>query len=118
MAFSDPQSLTVNAVAKSMPLVERNGRSATYSMADGEFNFSISHQTKNNRKRSLVRVNQRKIATDPYSANSVEAKHSVWIVLDRPAAGYYTATEIDYVVQAFKTWLSTANVTKIVGEES
>lgn len=119
MAFSDPQTLTVNAVAKSMALVERNGRSASYRTSDGEYSFSISHQQKGGRVRSMVRTNQSKLAPDPYQSGlNVTAKHSVWIVLDRPAEGFFTPTEIDYVVQAFKTWLSSANVLKVIGQES
>lgn len=118
MAFTDPQSVTINAVAKSMARVESSGRQSVYLKDDGSFAMRISHQTKGGRVRSLVRIDQVKDATDPYTAETVQSKAGVWLVMDRPVANYYSATEIDYIVQGFKTWLSTANVTKVLGQES
>lgn len=116
--FSDPQSITVNAVAKSMPRIENAGRSSVYSKDDAEFQMRISHQTRGGRTRSMVRVDQQKIATDPYTAESILAKAGVWLVIDRPAAGFYNATDINYVVAALKTWLDSTNVGKLVAQES
>jgi hypothetical protein len=118
MAFADPQSVTINTVAKSMPRIETSGRQSVYQKDDGTFKLKVSHTTKSGRIRSLVRLDQTKDATDPYSAETVSASCGVWMVMDRPSSGYFTAAEIDYIVQGLAGWLSSANVLKVAGQES
>jgi len=63
--FSDPQSVTVNSVAKSMARIISTGQSGTYAMADGTFKLIISHTESKERVRSMVRIEQRAIVTNP-----------------------------------------------------
>lgn len=118
MALTDPQSVTVNGSAKSMPRIETSGRQSTYSKDDGTFKLKVSHQTKGGRIRSLARFDQVKVAVDPLTAENVSSSAGIWLVIDRPTIGYYSASDIDYMVQGFATWLSTAMVTSLVGQES
>lgn len=115
--LADPQSVTINAVAKSMPATQRNGLSSVYGTSDNEFTFKVSHQPTSSRERHMVRLDQRKIAADPISTLNFQANLGVYLVIDQPLAGF-TDTEIDYLVQGLKGWLSSANVLKVLGGES
>lgn len=121
MAFTDPQSITVNAVAQSMPLVSRESLSAFYANSDQSFGLSIRHtpfrKDRKARVRSLVVFTQRKVVPDALTSVNDYETCPVSIQIDRPEAGF-SSTEIDYLVQGLKGFLTTANVTKIVGRES
>lgn len=116
MAFADPQSITVNAVPVSLPRTKSDGYRSEYTEADEEFKLTISHQESNKRTRRMVRVDQRVVAADPLTALNEYKSLGVYLVIDEPEYGFSTA-EIDYLVQALCTWLSTANVTKVCGNE-
>lgn len=114
--FSDPQSVTVNLVAKSLPLTSREGMVSVYSEDTGEHILRVSHQEAS-RDRRVVRLDHEKIAADPLTAVNATVSTSVYIVIDEPKWGY-TDTEIDYLVQGLTGWLTTANVLKVLGGES
>lgn len=116
MSFSDPQSITVNSVAKSMPRISTEGSRSVYQKAEEDFKMTISHQVARDRTRRMVRVDQRVVATDPLTSTSEYKTLGVYFVIDEPEYGF-TDTEIDYLVQALKTWASTANVLKVLGAE-
>ena len=115
--FADPQSITINAVPKSMPRISSDGTASSYSTADEEVQMRISHLFSKSRKRRMVRVDQRVVAADPLTSVNVYQSVGVYLVIDQPEYGFSDA-EIDYIVQGLKTWLSTANVLKILGSES
>lgn len=117
MSFSDPQTITVNTVAKSLVRIKSDGFKSIYRTADEEFSFTISHQEAKKRTRRMVRVDQRKIAADPLTAVNEWRNAGIYLVIDEPEIGFSDA-ELDYVVQALKTWLSTANVLKVCANES
>lgn len=116
--LTDPQSLTINAVPYSLPRTMSDGTQALYSSADENLKMRISHQTSKGRTRRMVRIDKRIIAADPLTAVNAYQSVGVYLVIDEPQVGVFTDAEIDYVVQAFKTWLSTATVTKVLGGES
>lgn len=114
--FTDPQSITVNAVAKSMPRVSTGPNSSKYSTADEAFSMVISH-TKGKRNRHLVRVNQRAIAADPLTAENSYQELSAYVVIDEPIVGF-SDTDIGYLVAALAAWLTAGNVAKVLGSET
>lgn len=116
MSFTDPQSITVNAVAKSMPRISSEGTRSVYQKAEEDFKMTISHQIAKDRTRRMVRVDQRVVATNPLDASTEYKTLGVYLVIDEPEYGF-SDTEIDYLVQALKTWASTANVLKVCGNE-
>jgi hypothetical protein len=61
----------------------------------------------------MVRADQRVVAADPLTSVNEYKDLGVYLVIDEPEYGF-TDAEIDYVVQALTTWLSTANVTDIL----
>lgn len=121
MAFADPQSITVNAVAKSLARIESKGLLSTYQTADGLFKFTVSHQRtgsgRNIRIRSMVRVDQKAIVADPLTAVNDYETLGCYFVIDRPEVGF-SATEVNYVVAALSAWLDSTAVGKVFGLQS
>lgn len=121
MAFSDPQSITVNAVAKVMPRIVNDGTHSIYQMNDQTFSLDIRHTSlkkdKKSRVKSLVTFSQRAIVPDPLTAANDYETVNVSIQVDRPEAGF-TSTQIDQMIAGFKTWLTTTAVGQLYGRES
>lgn len=119
MAFSDPQSVTVSAVAQSLPRVSSNGGSSEYQKEDGSYKLTIS-RTKGKRRRYMVRLDARKIATDPLvSSNNREYTLAAYLVIDAPPTGIgYTNADAGAITAALVAWLTPANVLKALGDEN
>lgn len=116
--YADPQSVTVNSVAQSMP---RQGstqpdRIGTFATADGTLHFDIRQNKTSNRFRREVRLTQKKIAADPISAINKEVSTSVMIVVDEPRWGF-SDTELGYLTSALVAWFTNANRDKLLGGE-
>ncbi len=114
--LADPQSVTVNAVAQSLPAISREDLSSVYRTADGVYTLSIAN-TEGKRNRRVVRLNHRKIAADPLTADNVEYTFSTYLVIDSPPVGY-TITEMKDMILGLTGWLTSTNVTKVLGGES
>jgi len=118
--FTDPQSVTVNAVANVLPRVTTNQNGAVYSKDDGNLKLSIS-SAYGKRVRRTARVDSRKTAADPlFPAQNVPYSMSCYIVADVPTVGF-SVVEQKQIVDALTAWLtasSGANVTKLLGGES
>lgn len=124
MSFSDPQSVTINAVAQSLPRVSLGSYTSTYQKDDRTVILKVAHQytgKKKDRIRTAVRLDQVKIAADPLLVtvnNTYQA--SVSLIIDRPTAGF-SAAEIKYIVDALLGNLqatSGANIVKAIAMES
>lgn len=118
--LSDPQSVTINGTAISMPRISVGNLNTKYSSADGGTQLRVSH-TVTNRERSMVRLDLSKIGADPLQSTiSRTYSASVWLVIDRPVNGAgYTDTELQQAVAGFLTYLGTSGFTlKILGLES
>lgn len=109
MAFADPQSITINAVPISMPLISSNDNRSVYQNADGTLKFQISHQTSGTRRRHMVRIDKTVVAADPLTAENASQGLAVYIVIDEPSFGF-ADTDIDDVVQGLIAWATSANV--------
>lgn len=116
--FADPQSITVNSVAQSLPAISRNTDSSLYRKDDGSYQMVVSHQFKPTRNRFTVRLTAEKIAADPLaSANNQVYSSSVYLVMDKPVAGY-SNTEIQQLTSALVAWLTVGNIAKVLGGET
>jgi hypothetical protein len=118
MAFSDPQSLTINAVSTDMPRVgssepERVGRFRT---ADGEYEFTVRQNQTSARYRREIRLTQKKVAADPISAVNKEVSASVILVVDEPKWGF-SDTELGYLTDAIEAWFDSSSRAKMLGGE-
>jgi len=115
--FADPQSVTVNAVAQSLPAIARNGNTSEYAKDDGSYKLTIGHQF-GNRYRYTVRLDAFKIAPDPLSAaNNQRYSASAYLVMDKPIVGY-TNAEIRDIASALSAWATPANLLKVLGGET
>lgn len=120
MAFADPQSVTINAIAKSLPRTSSGPDSGVFTKDDGEVKLSISHSY-NKRNRRTLRLDHQKIATDTLdpTINTLYSM-SCYIVVDVPKVGY-TVTEQKQIVDALTAYLtasSGARVTQLLGGEN
>lgn len=116
--FADPQSITVATVAKTLPAVSRGTDSSVYKMDTGEYTLTISKARTGSRKRFAIRVDTRKIAPDPLaSSNNVEYSATCILSMNMPFVGY-TNAEIKDVALALAAWASSANLLKVLGEET
>jgi hypothetical protein len=116
--FADPQVITVNSVAESMPRVTTGDKQASYALADETFTLDISHQaTKQGRIRSLVRFTQRKVVADPLTSVNDYDNLVLSFVIDRPGYGF-SKTEVYQLIAGLKTWLDNTASDKLYGQES
>lgn len=115
--LADPQSVTINAVATSLARTNDSPNQHLYTSADGKTVMTTKQNSTAKRFRREVRLSQIKIAADPISAVNSEAGFSVYLVIDEPRSGVFSDTEIKYVVEALKTWLTSGNQDKVlIGE--
>jgi hypothetical protein len=122
LALTDPQTITVNAVAKTMPKIPGGaGTASLYQLADMTFSLQIKHtsfkQDKKSRIKSLVTFSQRAVVADPLTAVNDYETVAISLQIDRPEVGF-TSTQIDQMIAGFKTWLDTTMVGKLYGRES
>lgn len=115
--FTDPQTITVNAVAKVMPRIASVGQKSTYQINDQTFTLNLSHVVQKDRVRSMARVDQKAIVPDPLTSVNDWETLSIYLVIDRPLAGF-SATQVDQLIAGFKTWLDTTATGKLYGQES
>jgi len=118
--FTDPQSITINAVPNSLPRTGVGASSASYSKDDGNVKLTVSH-TYGKRTRRTARIDFRKTAVDPlFPAQNTPYSMSTYIVADVPVTGF-SITEQKQIIDALSAWLtasSGSNVTKLLGGES
>jgi hypothetical protein len=116
--FTDPQVVTVNAVAQSMARILSDGKKATYQKADGTFTLTISHlNLANDRIRSMARIDQKAIVTNPLDSSNDYDTLSFYFVVDRPFAGF-SQTQLEQLIAGLKTWLDNTVIGKLYGQES
>lgn len=118
--FTDPQTVTINAVAQTLPRVSSGVGAGEFKKDDGNVGMVISHAY-GKRNRRTLRLDHRKVAADPLlSGVNNEYSMSTYIVVDVPKVGY-TITEQKQVVDALVAYLtatSGARVTQLLGGEA
>lgn len=117
--FSDPQTVTVNSVAKVMPRVETGARKSIYQLNDQTFTLTLStQQGKDGRLRHMARIDQRAIVTNPLDSTSNDYDtQSVYIVYDRPSYGF-TMTQMEQLAAGLFAHQTAGNIDKLWGGES
>lgn len=115
--LSDPQSVTINAVATPLPRTQNGPTVNVYTAADGKTSLTTKQNSTAKRFRREIRLTQSKIAADPISAVTAESGVSVYLVMDEPRNNVFSDTEIGYLVEALKGWLTSANYNKVLGGE-
>lgn len=120
MSFADPQSVTINAVAISLPRTSSGVNSGTFTSSDGLTRQTVSHAY-GKRTRRTFRLDSSKVAADPLlPAQNVKLSASVYLVVDAPVAGF-TNTELKQMADGFIAALSAssgAKLTQLLGGEN
>lgn len=120
MSFADPQSVTINAVAQTLPRTSSGTNTGTFTKDDGTVALSVTHAY-GKRTRRTVRIDHKKIAPDPFvSTLNVSRSMSVYMVADLPTDGY-TVAEQKQIIDALTAYLtasSGARVTQLLGGEN
>jgi hypothetical protein len=118
--FTDPQTVTINAVATTLPRIGLGPSTGIFAKDDGTVKLSVSHAS-GKRNRQTIRLDHRKVAADPLSTGfNKEYSMSTYLVVDNPTVGY-TNTEIKQIVDALTGYLtasSGARVTQLLGGEN
>lgn len=120
MAFSDPQTVTINAVAQVMARTDQDPQ-GVFITSDSLVKETIGQQNSGaNRLRRLIRLDHSKIAANPFDS-TLNAKYNmaVYVVVDVPAVGY-TVTEQKYVTDGFMAYLTASSgavMLKLLGGE-
>ena len=90
--FSDPQSVTINAVAVSLPRTTAGDNKGAFTANDGSVKLSVSHSYAK-RNRRMIRLDHSKVAADPLAADrNLKYNFATYLVIDGPPVGY-TNTE-------------------------
>lgn len=114
--LADPQSVTINGVGTSLPKTQSGPTTNTFTSADGNTSMTTKQNITASRFRREVRLSQQKVAADPLSGVNKLLGTSVYLVVDEPKAGF-SDTEIGYLIDALKGWLTSANYNKVLGGE-
>jgi hypothetical protein len=114
MALSDPQTITINAVAQVCALVSADATKSVYMTPDEVYRFTVSHQASGNRVRRMVRIDKKVVAADPLTAINAYQSLGIYIVVDEPANGAFADADIQLILTGFKTWLDATNFGKVL----
>lgn len=122
MALADPQSITFNGTAKTLPSIGSGPNSGSYRSPDGEFSIDVAHYyNKSNRAIHTTKLSRKVLTTNPLvpSQNMNILSHST-VTVNVPN-NIVTVPEVTAILLAQAAWL-TANsdevATKICGGES
>nr|QDH87285.1 MAG: hypothetical protein H3RhizoLitter13207_000002 [Leviviridae sp.] len=120
MAFSDPQTITINSVANTLPRTSSGISSGVFTKDDGTVRLSVGHSS-GKRMQDNIRVDFQKIAPNPLiSAQNIMFSMSVNLRVDRPLTGF-TVAEAKQIVDALTSYMtatSGARATQLLGGES
>lgn len=115
--FSDPITITVNAVPFVMPRIANVGQKSTYTSNDLVLALNISHVLAKDRLRSMARVDWKLVVPDPLTAVNDYETLSYYSVIDRPLAGFSSA-QVTQLITGYKTWYDSTVMAKLFGQES
>lgn len=119
MAFSDPQTVTINAVAQTLARTGFGVDTGAFTEDVGEYKLLISHNY-GKRARRTIRLESKKTDADVMDSSlMVPYTMAAHLTVDTPLVGY-DLTEQSDIVEGFLAYLSAssyANVTKLLGGE-
>lgn len=122
--FADPQTVTVNAVAKNLVRINQDSYSSEYLLrsATDEYRLRIRNSSYLDKKRNVTidRHNVELIHTVfPVTPSTLSTVRKVYAVIENQQGD--TLTDPTYVASAMFAWLtasSNANITKLMNFES
>lgn len=123
MALTDPQKFKeVAGTEVTAPRVSSGDFKSVYETSDGLNKLTLSTtQSNSNRRRHLVRIDVEKLTTNIYEEAKKQAvSASVYLVVDRPIAGY-TVAEMKKLIEGLVGLISASTYSvaeKLLGGES
>ncbi len=121
MAFTDPQSVTVNAVATSLPRVITGTTVGKFVSADALKEITVDPRGTAKRRRNVVRFYTKRTVVDPLGSGlSTVVQSMVSVTIDRPNSGV-TDVEIGQDLDGLVKWLTDAtkaNQLKLIAGEN
>lgn len=114
----DLQTITINAVAHALKIVEIVSRRVRRANADETVVLTTDQQTTNKgRKRHIVRFDWSKVVTDPLTSATDTDSTTINFSIDRPGYGF-SQSDVENMTAAFKNWLTTAMVAELYSGQS
>jgi hypothetical protein len=120
MAFADPQSTTLNAVAISLPRTGTGPGTGEFTSADGNVLMTVRHN-RGKRISSSIQLRQSKIVTDPLRpADYKPVFASVTLTVNKPLQGFSAVETLDLVNSLLANLAAgtDANKKKLLGLEN
>jgi hypothetical protein len=120
VAYSDPQTITINAVAIPLNRINSGSSKGQFIATDGQTRMELDPKN-GNRKSRVARLYQQKTTADPLVASTnVRVGDMLSFAVNLPSEGY---TEAEILLQAtgFITWLTAntnANLKKLIAGEN
>jgi hypothetical protein len=115
--LSDPQTVAINGVSYDLPRVTSDGKKSTYQDSDIKHVLTVSHQESKGRVRSMVRLDEKKLVTNPIDSSTDFDSLGTYLVIDRPLFGFSVA-EAQQLVYALQALIDSAMVSKLYGLQS
>ncbi len=117
MALADPQTITINAIANSLPRTGFSQNGGSFTKADGDRKLEISH-SQGSRLRHLIRFSDKQTVANPLVPTQNQTVNmSCHLVIDMPRNGY-TVADIAKISAGLTAWCTEANLTKVLAGES
>lgn len=121
MAYSDPQSVTINSIAIPLPRTLTGTTVGQFVSADRNTTLTVDPRSTAKRRRNTVRLNQQKVTADPLvSTTNVRVGDMVSFTIDRPFEGYSDA-EVLLQASGLIAWLTAgtnANLKSLIAGEN
>jgi len=122
--FADPQTVTVNTVAKALVRINQDGYGSTYLLRSStdEYRLSIKNSTYTDKKRA-VQIDRHTVelvhTVFPVAPATLSVIRKVYTVIENQQGD--TLTDPTFVASALYAWLTAstnANITKLMNFES
>lgn len=121
MAFADPTTITIDAVAIPMGRVYTGTSTGKFVSSDAKSRIEIQPTNTKTRNRKTLRLYQEKITADPLiSTTNVRVGDMISIIIDRPLEGY-SDSEVEKQVVGLINYLTAstnANLKKLIAGEN
>ena len=120
MAFTDPQTVTVNAIARTLPRFLTGTTVGTFASADGITKLTIEPTATKARRSNKVSLRENVTIVDPNTGLSRTDSHSVTVISNRPLMGV-SDTVAEQLAAALFTYLTAStnqNLKKELGNEN
>jgi hypothetical protein len=121
VALSDPQSITIDGTAISLPRVYTGTKQGSFVSADGKTRLIVDPTSTKTRNRKAIRLYQDKVTADPLvSTTNVRVGDMISLIIDRPLEGYSDAEIEKQVVGLLNALTASTNalLKKIIAGEN